>query len=131
MDSLIPLDIVDGTFTCLRLSSKRFLIVVPPTGSDKGEALRYRTAIIGALIGLILILAFCVKAGMSLWFAVLFFVVYFAMSVTITRIRAELGPPAHDLYNAGPDLLLTDTFGTRRIGNRNLSVMSLLDIITS
>ena len=92
---------------------------------DEGEALRYRTATIGVIIGFVLILAFCIKAGMSLWFASLFFVLYFAMSVTITRIRAELGPPAHDLYNAGPDLLLTDALGTRRIGNRNLSVMSL------
>ncbi len=95
------------------------------TASDEGEAMRYRTAGIGVLVGLILILAFCLKAGMSLWFATLFFVLYFAMSVTITRIRAELGPPAHDLYNAGPDLLLTDALGTRRIGNRSLSVMSL------
>ena len=87
--------------------------------------MRYRTAAIGVLIGFILIMAFCLKAGMSLWFAILFFALYFAMSVTITRIRAELGPPAHDLYNAGPDLLLTDALGTRRIGNRNLSVMSL------
>ncbi len=93
--------------------------------SDEGEALRYKTAVAGALIGFILIVVFCLKAGMSLWFAALFFVFYFAMSITITRIRAELGPPAHDLYNAGPDLLLTDAFGTRRIGNRNLSVMSL------
>ena len=95
------------------------------TTSDEGEAMRYRTAGIGVLVGLILILAFCLKAGMSLWFATLFFALYFAMSITITRIRAELGPPAHDLYNAGPDLLLTDALGTRRIGNRNLSVMSL------
>ena len=95
------------------------------TASDEGEAMRYRTAGIGVLVGLILILAFCLKAGMSLWFATLFFALYLAMSVTITRIRAELGPPAHDLYNAGPDLLLTDALGTRRIGNRNLSVMSL------
>ena len=96
-----------------------------PTTNDEGEALRYRTAGIGVLIGFILIMGFCLKAGMSLWFAALFFALYFAMSVTITRIRAELGPPAHDLYNAGPDLLLTDALGTRRIGNRNLSVMSL------
>ena len=96
-----------------------------PTANDEGEALRYRTAAIAVIIGFILILAFCIKAGMSLWFATLFFALYFAMSVTITRIRAELGPPAHDLYNAGPDLLLTDALGTRRIGNRNLSVMSL------
>ena len=95
------------------------------TASDEGEALRYRTAGIGVLVGFILILAFCLKAGMSLWFAILFFALYFAMSVTITRIRAELGPPAHDLYNAGPDLLLTDALGTRRIGKQNLSVMSL------
>ena len=97
----------------------------PTPTNDEGEALRYRTAAIGVIIGFILILAFCIKAGMSLWFAFLFFALYFAMSVTITRIRAELGPPAHDLYNAGPDLLLTDALGTRRIGNRNLSVMSL------
>jgi len=96
-----------------------------PTDSDAGEALHYKTAMVGAVLGFILILAFCLKAGMSLWFAALFFVIYFAMSITITRIRAELGPPAHDLYNAGPDLLLTDAFGTRRIGNRNLSVMTL------
>ena len=95
------------------------------TASDEGEAMRYRTAGIGVLVGFILILAFCLKAGMSLWFAILFFALYFAMSITITRIRAELGPPAHDLYNAGPDLLLTDALGTRRIGNRSLSVMSL------
>ena len=95
------------------------------TPSDEGEAMRYRTAGIGVLVGFILILAFCLKAGMSLWFASLFFTLYLAMSVTITRIRAELGPPAHDLYNAGPDLLLTDALGTRRIDNRSLSVMSL------
>ncbi len=97
----------------------------PDTTNDEGEAMRYRTAGIGVLVGLILILAFCLKAGMSLWFATLFFALYLAMSITITRIRAELGPPAHDLYNAGPDLLLTDALGTRRIGSRNLSVMSL------
>ena len=93
--------------------------------SDENEALRYRTALIGSIIGLVIILIFCLKAGMALWLAFLFFVIYFCMSITITRIRAELGPPAHDLYNAGPDLLLVDAFGTRRIGNRNLSIMSL------
>ena len=100
-------------------------VTSPLRSNDEGEALRYRTAVIGVLVGFILIMVFCLKAGMSLWFAILFFALYFAMSVTITRIRAELGPPAHDLYNAGPDLLLTDALGTRRIGNRNLSVMSL------
>ncbi len=111
--------------THIRVVLQRILNPQTAASSDDGEALRYKTAGIGALVGFGLIIAFCFKAGMSLWFAILFFLLYFAMSVTITRIRAELGPPAHDLYNAGPDLLLTDAFGTRRLGPRNLSVMSL------
>ena len=93
--------------------------------TDDTEALRYRTATLGAFIGFALIVVFCVKAGMAFWMATAFFGIYFAMSVAIARIRAELGPPAHDLYNAGPDLILTDTLGTRRIGTKNLSVMTL------
>ena len=89
------------------------------------EALSYRSAMIGAVGGLFLIVLFCYQAGMLMWVAVLFFMIYFAMSITITRIRAELGPPAHDLYNAGPDLFLTEVFGSRQLGGQNLSVMTL------
>ena len=92
---------------------------------DTGEALRYRTAVLGACVGFLLILLFCMQAGMSWWMAAAFFGIYLAMSVTITRLRAELGPPAHDLYNAGPDLMLTDFLGTRRLGTQNLSIMTL------
>ena len=92
---------------------------------DTGEALRYRTAVLGACVGFLLILLFCMQAGMSWWMAAAFFGIYLAMSVTITRVRAELGPPAHDLYNAGPDLMLTDFLGTRRLGTQNLSIMTL------
>lgn len=92
---------------------------------DTGEALRYRIAILGSLAGFLLIVLFCTQAGMSWWMAAAFFGIYLAMSVTITRVRAELGPPSHDLYNAGPDLMLTDFFGTRRLGTQNLTVMTL------
>jgi len=95
------------------------------TETDDTEALRYRTATLGAFVGFALIVVFCVKAGMEFWVAAAFFGIYFAMSATIARIRAELGPPAHDLYNAGPDLILTDALGTRRIGTKSLSVMTL------
>jgi hypothetical protein len=92
---------------------------------DSAEALKYRTAVVGIVIGIIIILIFCMQAGMSLWVAAAFFLIYLAMSATVARIRAELGPPAHDLYNAGPDLILTDFLGTRRMGTQNLSVMTM------
>ena len=39
--------------------------------------------------------------------------------MTLTaRIRAELGPPLHDLRRMGPDVLIPQMFGMRRLGPR-------------
>ena len=92
---------------------------------DSNEPMTYRNATIGIAIGTGLIIGFSYLAGLSLWFALWFFIIYFALSTTITRIRAELGPPAHDMYGSGPDYILTTLLGTRRIGPQNLTVMTL------
>ena len=44
----------------------------------------------------------------------------------ITRVRAELGPPIHDLRSMGPDVLLPKIFGMRRLGGQNLALFSLV-----
>jgi len=92
---------------------------------DSNEPLKYRTAILGIFLGMILIVFFCVKVGMSVWVAFIFFFIYFALSTTLTRIRAELGPPAHDMYGSGPDYIMTMFFGTRKLGTSNLTAISL------
>jgi len=92
---------------------------------DSQEPLRYRTAVLGICLGMGFIIFFCVKMGMSAWIAFLFFIIYFALSTTLTRIRAELGPPAHDMYGSGPDHILTMFFGTRKLGAGNLTAISL------
>ena len=92
---------------------------------DSQEPMTYRNALIGIILGMGFILGFCYLAGFSPWVALLFFLIYFALSTAITRIRAELGPPAHDMYGAGPDYILTTLLGTRRIGQQNLTVMTL------
>ena len=90
-------------------------------GGERDEPMKYRNALIGIAVGMGFILGFCYLSGLSIWFAISFFFIYFALSTTITRIRAELGPPAHDMYGAGPDYILTTLLGTRRIGPQNLS----------
>jgi hypothetical protein len=40
-------------------------------------------------------------------------------------MRAELGPPAHDLHAAGPDTIIPSLTGPRELGTQNLSVLSL------
>ncbi len=92
---------------------------------DTGEPIRYKWAMWFIIMGSLFLVWFSRRAGMSGWVIIPFFLIYFAMSVAITRMRAELGPPAHDLHAAGPDAIITNIVGPRELGTRNLSVMSM------
>lgn len=114
---------------------------------ESREALRYRTM----LIIFILCLTYLIVAGTSLSvFAshaatvadgtqfsllatigksvplmLLFFLIFFLYSLAIARIRAELGPPAHDLHFRGPEFLIHDMMGDKAIGKDNIATFSL------
>ncbi|MEA3401528.1 MAG: DUF6785 family protein [Armatimonadota bacterium] len=79
---------------------------------DEGEPMSYSLAMMVIFGGLLFLALFTAAMGMWLWLAALFFLLYFGLSLAVTRIRAELGPPAHDLHRGGPDLILTNIFGT-------------------
>jgi len=98
--------------------------------NTSGDSMTYRIAALGIIGGLIFLVTFCYYAGMSVWIMVLFFVIYFSLSTTITRIRAELGPPVHTMPGTTPDEILLMIFGSRRIGPRNLTGFNLLHWIT-
>ena len=74
------------------------------------------------VIALPFLLGFAHAIGMSLPMGVLFFALYLLLLLSITRIRAELGPPAHDLHNAGPDEILIAWFGPQGLPQRELIV---------
>ena len=86
------------------------------SSEDLDEPLRYRTAVIGIIIGMILLTLFCYQAGMSLLIIIPFFVIFFMLSTAITRMRAELGPPTHELVNMNAGNMLVDILGSRRVG---------------
>ncbi len=96
------------------------------SGDDEGEPIPYRTAAYGFLIGMVILCTFVLAMGMSWWLVIIFFLIYIAMSVAITRMRAELGPPAHDLHDAGPDSIIPAIIGPLKLGTPNLVVFSLL-----
>ena len=79
---------------------------------DSDEPLRYRTALLMAVGGFAGLVLFSNVFGMRTGYALGFFAVYFVTSLTITRIRAELGPPAHDLPAASPGEILINLGGT-------------------
>ena len=95
---------------------------------DTHEPIRYRTATLIIIGVAILLLFFCVKAGLTLWASAIFLVSYFSISIAITRMRAELGTPVHDLWYAGasgPDTIMVNIFGTKGLGPANLTTISL------
>jgi hypothetical protein len=89
------------------------------------EALPIPTAFWGMVLGFGVLVGFSVHAGASLWVAVTYPAMFLLLSVVVTRIRAELGHPVHDLHFAGPELVLTQIAGTQNIGKRDLTILSV------
>lgn len=95
-----------------------------PIGDEVSEPVSYQTAFIGLGLSSLFLIGFCYLAGMSWWVAVLFFIIYYAFCLSITRMRAEMGVPVHDYHNGGPDIILPELFGTRALGATNLTIMA-------
>lgn len=93
---------------------------------DSSEPVSYRTAVLGIIVGMLFIVMFFFRMGMSMWVIVLYFIIYFPMVLGITRSRAEIGPPVHTLIYVDPGRTLVTTLGTRRFGTANLTAMTLL-----
>ncbi|MBD3183498.1 hypothetical protein GF312_14480 [Candidatus Poribacteria bacterium] len=93
---------------------------------DPEGGMSYRTACLGIILGIVFLCVFSVQGGMSVYIAIVFFVIYYLLSTAMTRMRAELGFPIHDAhYPLGPDHVTIISFGTRRLGPGNLSMLAL------
>jgi hypothetical protein len=92
---------------------------------DEGSGLSYRAALIGIVAGTALLFTFCLLAGMRLWVVAAFFVIYFAIAIAVTRMRAELGPPVHDLHRSGPEAILPTVLGPTNVPRQDLVMFGL------
>jgi len=97
-----------------------------PDGRPEGrpEPIGLRTATLGALGAMLALVVFFRISGMSPALAVGAWGVYWLIALSVTRMRAELGPPAHDLHRGGPDHMLPVILGTRSMGPRNLNLLT-------
>ena len=73
----------------------------------------YRWAVVGLICGLIVLLAFSYKGGMALWVGGLYFLIYYLLGMSITRVRAEVGPPMNRVRST-PHEFIINLFGARR-----------------
>lgn len=98
----------------------------PSEINDRDEPLSYRGAFLGMALGLAALTGFAMALGLTWWLALAFFIIYLALALAITRMRAELGTPVHDLHFTGPDWTLTDLLGTQAISAHSLGAFSVL-----
>ena len=94
---------------------------------DTREAMPYRLAFAGIFFGMLFLMVFSYRAGMSLWVVPIFFGIYLLLGTMIARLRAELGFLVHDFHWAqiDPHHLIVAAFGTRRLGAGTLTVFTL------
>ncbi len=91
---------------------------------DSKEPISYRAAGVMLLVCSAYIVYFCLNAGMTLAIILPFFAFFFAISIGITRVRAEFGPPAHEMAGmVNAQQFLINILGTRGFGFQNLGVV--------
>jgi len=98
------------------------------TGEDAtaDTPIPYRLAVGGFVGGWAALVGFLLAMGFSSYVALLFPTIVLATSLTVMKIRAELGPPQNEFYNVSAEPILVEVFGTRFLGRRNLALMPLL-----
>lgn len=93
--------------------------------ADASEPLSSRMAVFGLIGGMVGLIWFAVAAGMRLQTALLFMGILFAIVIVVARMRAELGLPTFELYQAGADQILQRFSGTAAYPRGDLAVMTL------
>lgn len=89
-----------------------------------GRTYRWAFGILGA--ALFVTLGFLVLAGLSPYIALLYVTLYLLFCCSITRVRAELGPPTHEMAGVSTTGMMALGMGTQALGPQNLTVLSLL-----
>jgi hypothetical protein len=97
-----------------------------PLRQREPEAFSHRGAVLGAVAGVAFLWWVLARAGMQGWAVLSFLAIYFLMCLVISRLRAQLGPPTHQLYGAMPNWILSTLAGTRALGPRTLGMFALM-----
>ena len=100
------------------------------SASTPDEPMSNSSVVLALIAGSAFLTFFCLRAGMSIWAILVFFGLYFAFSTAVSRMRAELGSPMHDLHYTGPERVMVAAVGTRRLGPNNLSMFSFFWFFT-
>ena len=96
-------------------------IVHGGTRSDLGVP--HRAAFAGLILSLAGIGGIGLLVGIPLWMVAFTTLLFLAFSVALTRMRAQIGAPSHEMAFMGPNQMLVDFVGTQSLPQAGISRM--------
>jgi len=93
---------------------------------DSREPMHYNSAILLFILSFVALILFCYFAGMNLWAILVFYALFYAFAIAIGRVRAELGPPYHEVIGINPRQMMVQIFGSRLLHGNNLTIITFL-----
>jgi hypothetical protein len=93
------------------------------TGQGR-EAMERRWALIGLIVCLILLLGHGLAVGLRPGFFLVYLLLFLVFSTALTRMRAQLGPPTHEMAFMGPNQMVVDFAGTTGLSHREIGVIA-------
>lgn len=90
------------------------------------EGIPTRVALVGFALCWLFALSMVIAAGMRPLTALAFFALFVALSLLVSRVRAELGFPVHDMHQMGPVAALTRYLGAGSFSKQELGMFGLL-----
>ncbi|MFA0778040.1 MAG: hypothetical protein PVTTEEND_001754 [Candidatus Fervidibacter sp.] len=109
----------------LTLWRSRFSLRAFCQGASSGHPMAPATTLLLLVIAIGVCWLMAVGAGMRPTTATAFWAIHFLIALTVTRLRAEAGPPSHSLLYANPQDLMLSSLGTRTFRPRELTALAL------
>ena len=93
---------------------------------DRREPWKYRTVFLTLLASLLTMAIFLKLAGMSVGVLVFYLATLVGTAIVVSRLRAELGFPVHDLFVAQPYSVMNRMVGTEGISKSSLGAATMM-----
>ncbi len=92
-------------------------------GGGDGSGVPHRIAFAGLLVSIAGIGGIGLFIGIPLWMVAFETLLFLAFSVALTRMRAQIGAPSHEMAFMGPNQMLVDFAGTGALSQAGISRM--------
>jgi hypothetical protein len=90
-------------------------------GKPGDRGVPHRVAFVLLLVSLAAIVQISFWIGIPLWMTALTVILFLVFSIAVTRMRAQIGAPSHEMAFMGPNQMLVDFVGTQGLSQAGIS----------